>query len=244
MKGIRTALGAAATAGLLASLAAPVSAASATAIEQLAELNPGTTVEEMREAVAEAAARAQVHPDTLARQALDEALESLSDTRGTRDRSGGDTSSSDGGGSRTLGHGKKKGDIYYAPASTLSINHGHTGMYYSTTTLIEAPGLGSRVTVLNADTKRVGSGAQKQTVLVHQDQRNSAADWAHTKRGREYNTNFAFNKRVDAEKYNCSQLVWAAFVTAAGIDLDSNGGAGVYPTNIRDSSYTETYQTL
>lgn len=43
---------------------------------------------------------------------------------------------------------------------------------------------------------------------------------------------------------NCSQLVWVAYMEAAGIDLDSNGGPGVYPYDIRDSSYTVTYQWL
>jgi len=43
---------------------------------------------------------------------------------------------------------------------------------------------------------------------------------------------------------NCSQLVWATYTIKAGIALDSNGGFGVYPDNIKDSSLTSTYSTL
>lgn len=40
--------------------------------------------------------------------------------------------------------------------------------------------------------------------------------------------NFAFNKKVDATHYNCSQLVWAAW-KKQGFDLDRNGGPRSLP---------------
>ena len=43
-------------------------------------------------------------------------------------------------------------------------------------------------------------------------------------------------------RMNCSQTVWAAYKSATGIDLDSNGRHGVYPSDILNSRYTVTYQ--
>ncbi|KAB7789844.1 hypothetical protein [Bifidobacterium leontopitheci] len=43
---------------------------------------------------------------------------------------------------------------------------------------------------------------------------------------------------------NCSQLAWASYYYTSKLDLDSNGGSGVYPKDIRDSQYTLTYKTL
>lgn len=46
-------------------------------------------------------------------------------------------------------------------------------------------------------------------------------------RGKEYDINFAFNKN-NTNKLNCSALVWFAY-DHVNIDLDKNGGPGVYP---------------
>ena len=35
----------------------------------------------------------------------------------------------------------------------------------------------------------------------------------------------------------------AAYKVGAGLDLDGNGGIGVYPDNIKNSRHTVTYQT-
>ncbi|MBP3222386.1 MAG: hypothetical protein J6M18_00455 [Actinomycetaceae bacterium] len=68
-----------------------------------------------------------------------------------------------------------------------------------------------------------------------QANRNKAANRAKTYVGRAYNLKgFAFNKTANG-KMNCSQLVWAAYKTATGIDLDGDGGHGVYPRDIKKS---------
>ncbi|MBP3222518.1 MAG: hypothetical protein J6M18_01135 [Actinomycetaceae bacterium] len=54
---------------------------------------------------------------------------------------------------------------------------------------------------------------------------------------------FAFNKTANG-KMNCSQLVWAAYKTTSGIDLDADGGNGVYPRDIKNSKWTYTYKIL
>jgi hypothetical protein len=43
---------------------------------------------------------------------------------------------------------------------------------------------------------------------------------------------------------NCSKLVWGAYLLKAGLDIDKNGGAGVYPRDMRDSGHTVTYKTI
>ena len=42
----------------------------------------------------------------------------------------------------------------------------------------------------------------------------------------------------EGDAYNCSELVWKAYKKAASIDLDGNGGLGVYPNDIKNSSLT------
>lgn len=91
---------------------------------------------------------------------------------------------------------------------------------------------------------------RKQRVLVSQDIRNAAADWALSKAGEGYDNpgagykyNFAFNKDVNDDAFNCASLVWAAYMVASknSVDLDKDGGTGVYPSDIRDSPFVEDY---
>ena len=61
--------------------------------------------------------------------------------------------------------------------------------------------------------------------------------------GKDYDFNFYNNKENTAEgnkTFNCSELVWKAwkFNGEANVDIDSNGGSGVYPNNIRKSDRT------
>lgn len=125
------------------------------------------------------------------------------------------------------------------------MNHGHTGIYYSTRTIVEAPGTGKKSRSASAKTLPVGKGAVKQYVKTSQAKRTAAANYAYTNlRGKAYNVNFAFNKDRYGAKMNCSQLVWAAYIIKTRIDLDGNGGFGVCPYNIKDSKYTVTDRTL
>lgn len=90
---------------------------------------------------------------------------------------------------------------------------------------------------------------RRKTVNTTQAIRDAAVTYAITKAnpvvekpGAGYNLDFAFNK-TDGPTYNCSQLVWAAYrnATLGELDLDSNGGFGVYPTDVRDSKETTEY---
>ncbi len=72
--------------------------------------------------------------------------------------------------------------------------------------------------------------------------RGKVINWAQSKLGRPYDKGFSNNKKFTSsedEKYNCSELVWKAWKSEVGLDLDSNGGLGVYPNNITNSSRTK-----
>lgn len=49
---------------------------------------------------------------------------------------------------------------------------------------------------------------------------------------------------LHTNSYNCSQLVWAAYKsTDPNVDLDSDGGPGVYPTDIQKPHWVHHYET-
>ena len=92
---------------------------------------------------------------------------------------------------------------------------------------------------------------RKFSVNATPDQRHRAAMWAASKAGqgydnpgRPYNYNFAFNRR-DSGKYNCSQFIWSAYMNVSGgqLDLDANGGHGVYLGDILQSPLLEECST-
>lgn len=212
----------------------------ASTLSRLVALNPGVTKRSMLQAI-EAEAKASGLPASrVAAAVLAEAESSAAESAEVRPN----TSSSGGSGTATLGSGRYKGDVFYSPASTLFVNHGHSGIFYTTATIVHAPGSGQVSRSGSASAMNVASGAQKQYVMASQTERNTAANYAYNNlRDRPYNSNFAFNRK-NSNEVNCSQLVWLAYRETSGRDLDSNAGTGVYPANIRDSQYTTTYQTL
>lgn len=132
-----------------------------------------------------------------------------------------------------------RGYIFYTPASTWGLDHGHVGMYYSSTSIVESvPGDGVRH--ISAYTRRVeNTGAVLKRVNTSSANINAAVDWAVSRIGVDgYSYNFATNRTTShyGDK-NCSKLIWSAFMVNAGIDIDANKGLGVYPRDIRDSGY-------
>ncbi|MBL0886724.1 hypothetical protein [Myceligenerans indicum] len=182
--------------------------------------------------------------------AIAEAQDSLAETR--RDAGSGSgvmalSGDSDSCGTkRVIGNATQTGDVFYSPASTAGVQHGHSGIYYRTGTVVEAPGPNRNSRSVSATSLKVCDNTYKQHVKRVYSERKSAGDRAYSKyRGKPYDLNFAFNKKNGAEKVNCSELVWRAYrYSAAGISLDVNGGSGVYPVNIKNSGYTTTYKVL
>lgn len=133
-----------------------------------------------------------------------------------------------------------KGDMFLAPASTLGVEHGHIGIYGGNNWIVEAPGPDK----LSKWAWNCEVVVPKGTVLMEttctQEQQNAAADYAYFNLlNRPYNLDFWDNKKLDSYFLNCSQLVWIAYMKGAGVDLDGNGGSGVFPYDIKQSTYTK-----
>lgn len=58
----------------------------------------------------------------------------------------------------------------------------------------------------------------------------------------DYYTSGANTTKSELDALNCSELVWKAYKKAANIDLDGNGGLGVYPNDVLDSDNTTKVQ--
>ncbi|WP_051287440.1 YiiX/YebB-like N1pC/P60 family cysteine hydrolase [Paenibacillus taiwanensis] len=137
----------------------------------------------------------------------------------------------------------RKGTFFFQPASTLGIPHGHVGFYYSNSEIVESH-IDGGVRKVSVSSRSVASGARIQAVNVTtKAQDELAADWANGKVGGSYNLNFFNNRSCTGKSFNCSQLVWCAFKEKANIDIDQDGGWGVYPVDIRDSNKVSTLKT-
>lgn len=80
------------------------------------------------------------------------------------------------------------------------------------------------------------------------EKRKAVALWAKKQIGKDYDYDYENNKlntTSNNKKFNCSELVYKAwkFNGTISVDLDSNGGTGVYPNNIKDSKYTKLIYT-
>lgn len=204
-------------------------------VHQLVEANPGTTAAEMLEAITSTAANERRSAEDVASTALAE-IQALKNPDAVSERSGKPKAN------RPIGPARNRGDIFYSPSSTAGVPHGHSGIYYRECTVIDStPSKG--VSLRNCKDFKVPVNTQIQRVSTLQKNRDSAALKARQWLGRGYNYNFAFNKTANG-KMNCSQLVWAAYKVTSGIDLDSNGGHGVYPVDILKSKLTRTYRTI
>jgi uncharacterized protein YycO len=142
-----------------------------------------------------------------------------------------------------VGNSRYKGDIFHSYAKTV-VRHNHVGIFYTTKTVVEAPGPGSKSQARTAATLNKCGPVYKMYVKAKQTTRDKAANYAYNElRGKSYDTDFATNKINGSSALNCSELVWRAY-KAAGIELDSNGGPAVYPDNIKDDGSTVIYSTL
>lgn len=133
------------------------------------------------------------------------------------------------------------GAIFYYPAYTAGVNHGHVGIYVSNYEIAEAPGGNNTTQVIDAQYATMVEG-QTDIYIVNAAttaQKNNAGSWARSiaNLNLPYNDAFWSNKYCKTtDYYNCSQLVWCAYKQTSNIDLDSNLGFGVYPNDIISSS--------
>ena len=155
------------------------------------------------------------------------------------------SSSSDGDGHKVaMGRARYRGDVFYSSNSTLGYEHGHNGIYVSKDEYIEA----TTPEVHRVDSESEDAPAPAHKYYVGDDadssEKDKAAAFAEEQVGKGYNWIFFVNKSVNSDNYNCSQLLWASYKSAdSNIDLDADGGSGVYPKDIADSPMTHEYET-
>lgn len=227
----------------LAVLTVPASASGGDVYQQLADLNPGTTAAEMKAEATAYATKEKRTPEAVAAEALAEAQKSAGTV--TESTTLARASSSGGGDKNKNLPSAYSGDIFWWDSTT-----DHVGLYRSGTEIVHAPGLKKTVEIRAAKGIKAPTKTQLMMVNTKNDgatrisytQRKAAADWAATKKGKKYNSNFAFNKKINSSKYNCSQLVWAAWKGTAKIDLDNGISKGVYPGDIRSDRRTHVYK--
>ncbi|MEG0021517.1 MAG: hypothetical protein RSB77_01410 [Bacilli bacterium] len=141
------------------------------------------------------------------------------------------------------------GAIFYYPAYTSGVNHGHNGIYTKNDEIAEAPGGSNLTRLVPVNIANFSPGETKVYIVnvATTEQKNLSAAWARRMalKARPYNDAFWSNKSCnDSDNYNCSQLVWCAYNDTSNIDLDSNLGFGVYPSDIIASgklTYAATY---
>lgn len=156
--------------------------------------------------------------------------------------------SGSGGGSGTVQfpRASRAGDVFVHSSRTASVNHGHAGLYSSTTYVIEAPGGGKKSRQISITQRRgpknefwlyrVGESSKRRSAAITQSRKYYLS--------KPYDSSFYNNRSNGSSKLNCSELVWRAFKynSYSKIDIDSNKGWGVYPKNIQDSGWTHFYK--
>lgn len=131
------------------------------------------------------------------------------------------------------------GNYTYSHARNYGQNHGHNAIYYAGCGLVHAPGPGQTVARVGSTYKYFSHPSYVALIRspknVTSTQRSSAGSFANSKFGLPYNLKFYANRIVNGSSYNCSQLVWAAWRSAAGIDLSGDNRTGIYPQDLRVS---------
>ncbi|OOE14829.1 hypothetical protein [Fictibacillus arsenicus] len=139
-----------------------------------------------------------------------------------------------------------KGNFYYTASQTAYLNHGHVGMYYTSSTIVESvPDTGVRT--ISTTLRKVDQGdAQVKSVTTSTTNRENAANWAFSRVGiDDYSYNFVTNRTTShiGDK-NCSKLIWSAYKLNGNLDLDVDGGLGVYPRDVRDAPDTRLVRNI
>lgn len=124
----------------------------------------------------------------------------------------------------------------------------HVGLYTNKNTITEALENGVKSRSVGKSMKEYPFNIYKVATQENGSTRYSlkirkkVAAWCADKLDRGYDWNFANNKvnsKKNNAKFNCSELVWKSWKFNASVDLDSNGGKGVYPNNIKESKLTK-----
>ncbi|GAA0068684.1 hypothetical protein UT300003_02070 [Clostridium sardiniense] len=210
--------------------------------DEILSLMPNVTIEELNESITEASKSSNLTKDEITNQILSELKVQKELTKKEKDLL--KTNNASPAATYTLGAPKYNGDIFYEPASTVFVEHGHVGTYWTADTVIESmPKIGVRS--INRRNKQVQKGSKIFTLSgVSAATQNTASNWAHSRIGDKYSYNFATNRKTShTGAKNCSKLVWSSYMTKANLDIDANGGLGVYPKDILNYSKSVVYKS-
>jgi len=140
----------------------------------------------------------------------------------------------------------KKGNFYYTAAKTAYMNHGHVGLFMTNDKIVESvPKKGVRI--ISASKRKVDEGkAVIKSISTSKKKRDAAIKWAVSRVNKDdYSYNFASNRHSShTGDKNCSKLIWSAYKLKAKIDLDVDGGMGIYPRDVRDAKNTKVVKKL
>lgn len=155
---------------------------------------------------------------------------------------------------KSIGDAVRIGDIFYSSSSRFGYTYGHTGIYYRQEYTVEALGPDFKSDSYVASESSVCTPATKLRVIysntgetLSYTRRVAAANKAFEDyRGKAYDSNHVANTTTDSSKLDCSELVWRAYKysTVANVELNGDGGFGVFPRDIRDDNNTDAYATV
>ncbi|MEA4820794.1 MAG: hypothetical protein VB122_00945 [Erysipelotrichales bacterium] len=142
----------------------------------------------------------------------------------------------------------KKGDYFYTPSffpsSTMGWNHGHAGLYISSSTIIDAPGPGKTVRKIATNEISVSYGAKfGRLKTANTSAVTKAVSFVEKKEELKapYNASID-NKMCDKKSFNCSQLVYCAYKESS-IYLNNGQPMFVSPIDLMKDSKTNVYRT-
>ncbi|MBK3497151.1 hypothetical protein JFL43_20420 [Viridibacillus sp. YIM B01967] len=222
-------------------------------LNEILQMQPGVSSEELISDISSISENMGITKEEIAKQIYKELkendLQALKENR-IKGGSGGTVSvgnSTRGGSGGTVSVGNStKGNFFYTDSQTAYLNHGHVGLYYSNNEIVESvPDTGVRI--ISTQNRKVDQGgALVKSVTTSTDNRDSAADWAYSRVGEDsYSINFATNRTTShTGAKNCSKLIWSAYMLKANLDLDKDGGLGVYPRDVRDAEDTELVRNI
>ncbi|MER2263049.1 MAG: hypothetical protein ABS934_13640 [Psychrobacillus sp.] len=210
-------------------------------LDEISSLQPDVSTEEMMASVQEIAKNTGETEEQILEQIYKELK--TDQAQGLAEAKSNHTQGASGG---TVSVGNStKGNFYYTPSQTAYLDHGHVGLYYTSTTIVESvPSTGVR-TISTTARKVDSSGALVKSVSTTSTNRNNAANWAYTQVGQSYSYNFATNRSTGHNgAKNCSKLIWSAYKLNGNLDLDDDGGLGVYPRDVRDAPGTTLVRNI
>lgn len=216
-------------------------------LQEVLAVNPGLTMEQLEQSVTEVAAQQKISKDA----AIDLFYKDSANARAVQKQAA-PTARSGGGEAGTavkLGCAAA-GYFTYSYATNYNVRHWHNTLFTAACAAVHMPG-GSisnirRITDSYTGLKTHSSypAHLRRVIGASINMNDRAGQFGINRRNAnvQYNSNFVTNRSAGIWQthYNCSSLVWAAWMYAStsNVDIDGNGGLGVYPEDIWKSSKT------